>query len=129
MPLSTVSVSRPITTLMFYIGVVLLGILAFTNLSVDFLPPIKIPKLTVQTSYPNTSPEEIENSVTKPIESAPETVVGVRRVSSISREGQSVVAAEFYSGTNSNLIPLEVGEKLDHGVQHSIRLCRLSLTI
>ncbi len=113
MSLSSVSVSRPITILMFYIGVVLLGILAFANLSVDFLPPIKIPKLTVQTSYPNTSPEEVEQSVTQPIELALGTVVGEKKVSSVSREGHSVVTAEFYWGTNMDFALLEVREKLD----------------
>jgi hypothetical protein len=43
MSLSALSISRPITVLMFYTGVVLLGVVAFLNLSVDFLPPIKIP--------------------------------------------------------------------------------------
>lgn len=73
---------------MFSIGVVVLGTLAFTNLSVDFLPPIKIPKLTVQTSYRNTSPEEVEQSVTEPIVSALGTVVNAKKVSSVTREGE-----------------------------------------
>jgi Cu/Ag efflux pump CusA len=50
MSLSALSVSRPITVLMFYIGVVLLGVVAFPNLSVDFLPPINIPQRRVDTS-------------------------------------------------------------------------------
>jgi HAE1 family hydrophobic/amphiphilic exporter-1 len=98
---------------MFYIGVVLLGLIAVTNLSVDFLPSIKIPKLTVQTSYPNTSPEEVEQAVTQPIEAALGTVVGAKRVSSVTREGQSVVTVEFYWGTNMDFALLEVREKLD----------------
>jgi HAE1 family hydrophobic/amphiphilic exporter-1 len=98
---------------MFYVGVVLLGIVAFANLSVDFLPAIQIPKLTVQTSYRNTSPEEIEQRVTQPIEAALGTVVGAKRVSSVTREGQSVVTVEFYWGTNMDFALLEVREKLD----------------
>lgn len=113
MSLSSLSTSRPVTVLMFFIGVVMLGIIAFLNLSVDFLPPIKIPKLTVQTSYPNTSPEEVERRVTQPVEAALATVVGAKRVSSISREGQSVVTVEFYWGTNMDFALLEVREKLD----------------
>lgn len=67
MSLSALSTSRPVTVLMFSIGVVVLGVIAFFNLSVDFLPPIKIPKLTVRTSYPNTSPEEVERRVSEPM--------------------------------------------------------------
>ena len=57
MPLSSIAVQRPVTTLMFTAGLVMLGVVALTTLSVDFLPAIDIPKLTVQTSCPNTSPE------------------------------------------------------------------------
>jgi Cu/Ag efflux pump CusA len=71
MSLAQLSVTRPVTTLMFYTGVVLLGVVAFTQLSVDFLPPIKIPRLTVHTSYPKIanqngqpfSPTKIANSL------------------------------------------------------------------
>ncbi len=113
MSLSALSVSRPVTVLMFYIGVVMLGVIAFFNLSVDFLPPIKIPKLTIQTSYPNTSPEEVERRITQPVEAALATVAGAKKVSSVSREGQSVVTVEFYWGTEMDFALLEVREKLD----------------
>ncbi len=98
---------------MFYAGVVLLGVIAFQNLAVDFLPSVKIPKLTVQTSYPNVSPEEVENTVTQPLEAALGTVTGVKKVSSVSREGLSIINAELYWGTNMDFAMLEVREKLD----------------
>lgn len=85
MSLPSLSIHRPVTTLMFYIGIVLLGVIAFQNLAVDFLPSVKIPKLTIQTSYANTSPEEIENTITKPIESALGTVTGAKKMSSVSK--------------------------------------------
>ncbi len=113
MSLSSLSTSRPVTVLMFYIGVVMLGVIAFFSLSVDFLPPIKISKLTVQTSYPNTSPEEVERRVTQPVEAALATVIGAKRVASVSRGGQSVVTVEFYWGTDMDFALLEVREKLD----------------
>jgi len=98
---------------MFFIGVVFLGTIGFSNLAVDFLPTIKIPKLTVQTSHPNVSPEEIENTVTQPIEAALSTVTGSKKVSSVSREGLSIITAEFFWGTNMDFAMLEVREKLD----------------
>ncbi len=113
MSLPSLSIRRPVTTLMFYTGVVLLGVIAFQNLAVDFLPSIKIPRLTVQTSYPNVSPEEIENTVTQPLEATLGTVTGVKKVSSVSREGLSIINAELYWGTNMDFAMLEVREKLD----------------
>ncbi|PIU44446.1 MAG: hypothetical protein COS95_08975 [Ignavibacteriales bacterium CG07_land_8_20_14_0_80_59_12] len=111
--LASTAVERPVTTLMFYVGVVLLGVIAFQGLPVDFLPPITIPKLTVQTIYLNVSPEEIDRSVTEPVEATLGTVAGVRKLASVSREGLSVVTAEFYWGTNMDFALLEVREKLD----------------
>ncbi|HSQ75873.1 MAG TPA: efflux RND transporter permease subunit, partial [Bacteroidota bacterium] len=113
MPLSSIAVRRPVTTLMFTAGLVILGVVALTTLSVDFLPAIDIPKLTVQTSYPNTSPEEVEHAVTQPIESALGTVAGVKRIRSITREGTSTVTVEFTWGTAMDFALLEVREKLD----------------
>jgi len=113
MSLPSVSIRRPVTIFMFYAGIVLLGVIGFRSLPVDFLPSIKIPRLAVQTSYPNISPEEIENSVTQPIESALATVAGSKKVSSVSREGLSLVSVEFYWGTNMDFAMLDVREKLD----------------
>lgn len=113
MSLPSLSIHRPVTVLMFFLGVVFLGIIAFRNLPVDFLPTIKIPRLTVQTTYPNVSPEEIENTVTQPIEAALATVTGAKKVSSVSREGLSVVTVEFYWGTNMDFAMLDAREKLD----------------
>jgi hydrophobic/amphiphilic exporter-1 (mainly G- bacteria), HAE1 family len=113
MSLSSISIKRPITTLMFYIGVLMLGILVFQNIGTDFLPPVKIPKLTIQTAIPNTSPDEIENNLTRPIESALNTIAGVKKVSSITREGLSIVTLEFYWDVNMDYAFLNVREKLD----------------
>lgn len=113
MSLPSLSIRRPVTTLMFCVGLVMLGIIAFQNLPVDFLPSIRIPRLTVQTSYPNVSPDEIENTVTQPIEAALGTVTGAKKVSSVSREGLSIVTVEFYWGTDMDFATLEVREKLD----------------
>lgn len=113
MSLSSLSISRPVTVLMFYLGIVMLGIIAFQNLAIDFLPSIRIPRLTIQTLYPNTSPDEVESRVTQPIESALNTISGVRKVSSVSREGLSVVTVEFYWSTDMDFALLDVREKLD----------------
>jgi len=98
---------------MFCIGLVMLGVIAFQNLAVDFLPSVRIPRLTIQTSYPNVSPDEIENTLTQPIEAALGTVTGAKKVSSVSREGLSVVNVEFYWGTEMDFATLGVREKLD----------------
>ena len=96
----------------------LLGIVALLNLTVDFLPAIDVPTLTVQTAYPNTSPEEVEYAITTPVESALGTIAGVKRIRSVTREGMSIVTVTFYWGTNMDFAMLEAREKLD-GVRGS----------
>lgn len=113
MSLTEISVNRPITVAMFFVGIAVLGSIALFYISVDFLPPIQIPELLVQTIYPGASSEEVEKQVTEPIESILGTVEGVKKVTSISREGLSLVRLQFYWGTDIDYAMLEVREKLD----------------
>ena len=86
-----IAITRPVATAMFYLGLVLLGVISFQNLEVNMLPDLEFPQLTVITSYPNASPEEVENLITRPISEAVGTVNGVSKISSESLEGISFV--------------------------------------
>ena len=114
MPLPSTSIKRPVTVAMFYIAVALIGIYAFSRIGVDLLPNINIPHLLVQTTYPNASPEEIEKLVTEPLESASRTVTGVKNITSVSKEGISVISINFIWGTDMNFALLSLREKLDN---------------
>jgi HAE1 family hydrophobic/amphiphilic exporter-1 len=113
MSLTEVSVNRPVTTAMFFIGIAIIGVIAVSYISVDYLPSVQIPELLVQTVYVGASPEEVERQISEPIESMLNTVKGVKRVISISREGLSLVQLQFYWGTDIDYAMLEVQEKLD----------------
>ena len=80
--------------------IVVLGIIALTKLGLDMMPDITYPAVTVLTSYEGSSPEDIEELITEPIEEAVATVKGIKKVNSISMEGLSAVIAEFEWGTN-----------------------------
>lgn len=99
---------------MFFLGVVILGIISLTRLSVDLLPNISYPKLTIWTSYPDVPPIEVEELVTVPVEEAVSTIPRVRRVSSLSKEGVALVTLEFLWGTDMDIAALNVREKLDN---------------
>ncbi len=107
------SIRRPITTVMIYLGVVLLGLIAWSRLPQELFPPITYPQLTVVTRYKDAAPEEIELLVTKPIEEVAGTVSGLRRISSISKEELSLVIAEFNWDTHMDFAALGVREKID----------------
>ncbi len=107
------SIRRPVTTVMVYLGVVLLGAIAWFRLPQELFPPITYPQLTIVTRYKDAAPEEIELLVTKPIEEVAGTVSGLRRISSISKEELSLVIAEFNWDTNMDFAGLGVREKID----------------
>ncbi len=113
MNLPTFSVRRPVTTVMIYLFVALIGVIAWTRLPQELYPEVTYPQLTVVTRYKDAAPEEIELLVTKPIEEVTGTVSGLRQVRSISKEELSLVIAEFNWGTNMDFAGLGVREKLD----------------
>jgi len=106
-------VNRPVAVIMFYCGILLLGTVSLSRLSVDLLPDLTYPRLTVQTPYTDAVPEEVERVVTVPIEQTMATVPGIRRVRSVSREGLSLVIVEFNWGQNMDFASLNAREKLD----------------
>jgi hydrophobic/amphiphilic exporter-1 (mainly G- bacteria), HAE1 family len=113
MTLSNISIKRPVATSMAFLGILGFGTAAFVHLSIDFLPAIQIPELTIKTLFPNSSPEEVEQYVTNPIESLLATVPGAKASSSVSREGVSIVTVKFNWGTNMDYMLPAVREKLD----------------
>jgi HAE1 family hydrophobic/amphiphilic exporter-1 len=114
MRLTQVSIKRPVTTLMFFLAIVLLGFVSLRELSVDLLPDISFPRLSVVTEYPGVAPEEIETLITTPLEAAVSTVPGLRRVESISKEGFSYMTLEFSWGTDMDFAMLHTRERLDN---------------
>ncbi len=113
MALPNFSVRRPVTTVMVFLGILLLGFISWSRLPQELYPPITYPQLTVVTFYKDAAPEEMEILITKPVEEAVGTVSGVRRISSISKEETSLVIAEFAWGTDMDFAGLGVREKID----------------
>lgn len=113
MSLAKFSIDRPVFVLMFYLAIVLLGMVSFSQLSVDLLPSISYPRLSVVTQYAGVAPEEVEALVTMPLETSVSRVPGLRRVESISKEGYSFISIEFSWGTNMDFALLHTRERLD----------------
>jgi HAE1 family hydrophobic/amphiphilic exporter-1 len=99
---------------MFYVGIAMLSIYAFSRIGVDLLPDVNIPHLLIKTNYPNASSEEVEKLVTQPLESTIATITSVKDISSVSQEGLSVISVDFAWGTNMDYAFLSTREKLDN---------------
>ena len=111
--LSKFSVKKPFTVVVAVIMVFILGAVSFMNMTTDLLPNIELPYVVVSTTYAGASPEKVESSVTKPMESALSTLSGVKSVSSISSENASIVMLEFEQGTNMDSASIEISNRLD----------------
>lgn len=93
--LSNLSIKRPVVATVMMLALVTIGIFSFRRLSVEMMPDVEIPVLSVITEYPGASPETVEREVSKIIEEALNPIAGVKHVNSISREGLSTVIVEF----------------------------------
>jgi HAE1 family hydrophobic/amphiphilic exporter-1 len=100
MKISDISVNRPVTITMLILAVVLIGGIALTRLPMDLTPEMEMPFLMIRTSYSGATPEEVEELVTRPVESTVATIDGLSNLNSTSSEGSSMVFLEFDYGTN-----------------------------
>ncbi|MDD2240267.1 MAG: efflux RND transporter permease subunit [Kiritimatiellae bacterium] len=100
MKLPELGVQKPVTTLMFFLAIFVMGVVMVTQLPVDYLPEIERPTVTVVTTWEGVSAEDVESMVTKVVERSLGTVNGLEEMTSATIEGVSSVTCEFIWGTN-----------------------------
>ncbi|NUN10282.1 MAG: efflux RND transporter permease subunit [Ignavibacteriaceae bacterium] len=100
MNLPEVSVRRPITTIMLFVAILIIGYVSFSRLPIDLFPEIEPPVISVLTQYPGASAQDVELNVSKKIESGLSSVTNLKKVRSTSIDNISVVTLEFEYGTN-----------------------------
>ncbi|MHB0996611.1 MAG: efflux RND transporter permease subunit, partial [Elusimicrobiales bacterium] len=76
MKITEISIKKPIFTTMMILTVVVLGAFAYLRLGIDLMPDVEFPYVMIQTTLRGAGPEEMESSVTKPIEEAVNTISG-----------------------------------------------------
>lgn len=113
MSLSRAAIHRPVFTTMVTLIVLILGGVALSRLPIDLMPDITNPTITVQTTYENASPQEVEELITKPIEEAMAAVPGVYEITSTSSEGSSSVRVTFEWGTDLDVASNDMRDRLD----------------
>ena len=113
MNLARTAVHRPVLTVMVSLIVIILGAVSLNRLSIDLMPDITYPTLSVSTNYENASPEEVEELITRPIEESMSAVPGVEEVTSYSAEGRSSVRVTFAWGTDLDAAANDIRDRLD----------------
>ncbi|MBN2423766.1 MAG: efflux RND transporter permease subunit [Calditrichaceae bacterium] len=104
---------RPVAILMVVIGVFVFGFISYNQLPLNLMPDMTYPSLTVRTEYEGTAPEEIETTISRPVEQALGVVDDLVSISSISKADQSDVILEFTWDTDMNKATSDIREKLD----------------
>ncbi len=113
MKITELAIKRPIFTTMMITALVVLGLFSYFRLGVDQMPNVEFPYVVVQTTLRGAGPEEIESSITKPIEESVNTISGIEDLTSTSYEGLSMVLIKFKLEKNGDVAAQEVRDKIN----------------
>lgn len=112
MNFSDICIRRPVFTWVLIAVPVVLGIVAYFGLVVDLFPKVDFPVVVITATLPGASAEEMESSVTKPIEEAVNTISGLDELRSTVREGVTTTVAQFLLEKNGDIAAQEVRDKI-----------------
>ena len=107
------SIRRPVTTVLIFAAVIIIGLFSLNRLPIDQFPEIDPPFVTVMTTYPGASAGEVETNVTKIIENSLNSIDGLKELTSSSRDNMSIVFLEFEWGTNLDEVSNDARSYLD----------------
>jgi HAE1 family hydrophobic/amphiphilic exporter-1 len=112
MKLPEFSVNRRVTASMIAMILVVVGFIAFTRLGLDFFPDLEFPTVSIITTYSGASSEDLEKTITKPVEQIVSSVSRVKKVTSTTTEGVSVIQVEFEWGTNLDFAAQDIRDQI-----------------
>ncbi len=113
MSFTELSVRRPVTTMMVFVSLVVVGLIATRLVPLEYFPDISFPGAYVNVPYPNASPDEVEEQVIKPMEEALATISGVEQINSNSGENGGGVVVQFKQGSDIHMKAIEIKEKIE----------------
>jgi HAE1 family hydrophobic/amphiphilic exporter-1 len=106
-------ISRPVTTVMLSLVIIVLGLIGYRSMGVDMFPNVEFPYVTVQTVLAGSNPEEVETSITKPVEESVNVISGIDEMSSYSMESASFVIIQFALEKDADVAAQEVRDKVN----------------
>src|SRR5262245_58448686 len=112
MGLTRVAISRPVFILMLIAAMVILGLVSFSRLSAELYPNINSPAVTILSTYPGASPEDVERLITKPIEDAIAGIANIDVLNSSSLEGASQITVIFTDNANVDVSATDVERRV-----------------
>ena len=113
MSIFTSAVEKPITTLMIFVAIMVLGIFSLVQLPVDQYPKMDPPYLSVMTSYPGANAADIEVNITKILEDQLNSVENLKEITSTSQDNLSIISLEFEWEANLDEAANDVRDAID----------------
>ncbi len=114
-----IAIARPVTTVVVFVALALVGLIASRLLPLEKFPDIEFPGIIIQVPYEGSTPEEVERLITRPIEEALATLSGVERMYSSSSENQAQIFLQFDWGQDMGSRGIEARAKVD-GIRHEM---------
>ncbi|MBQ9415185.1 MAG: efflux RND transporter permease subunit [Clostridia bacterium] len=111
--MSKFSVKKPFTVLVAVVIIIVLGVVAFDNMTPDLLPSLDLPYVLLTTTYPGASPEKVEREVTKPLEQVMATLENIDQVTSSSRSNYSMIILQFTDDANLDTATVDILQKIE----------------
>ena len=114
MKITQIAIKRGVTFFMIYLIAVGFGLFSLSQLNVDLYPKMDFPVLAVITQYTGVGPFDMETVVTRPVEETVSSVENIKKVTSTSTQGLSLVMLEFEWGTDMNQAEIDVRNNLEY---------------
>jgi len=113
MSLYSSAVKKPVTTILVFVAVVIIGLFSLLKLPIDLYPDIDTNTIMVMTTYSGASSQDIEQNVTRPLENTLNSVEHLKHITSNSKENISIISLEFEYGYDIDVLTNSVRDKLD----------------
>ncbi|HEX9979013.1 MAG TPA: efflux RND transporter permease subunit [Flavobacterium sp.] len=117
MSLSTLSIKRPVLTIVMNLALILFGIIGYTYLGIREFPSIDPAQISVRTNYAGANADIIESQITEPLEKAINSIDGIRNITSSSNQGSSNITIEFNLDKNLEEAANDVRDKVSQAVR------------
>ncbi|MBS0590565.1 MAG: efflux RND transporter permease subunit, partial [Proteobacteria bacterium] len=113
MTLAELSLKRPVTAVMLFVSMTVIGLIASFQLPLESEPDVQFPFMAVQVPYLGSTPGEIERTITRPVEEALSTLTGVQNMQSLTSADGANVFMQFKWGQDVAVKAVEARAKID----------------
>jgi HAE1 family hydrophobic/amphiphilic exporter-1 len=107
------AIKRPVTTIMLFLSLVVIGLVASRFLPLEYFPEVDVPVVVMDIPYQGSSPEEVEREITRPAEEVLATLSGIDRLESRSSSNGAQIEIIFDWGTDTTIKAVEVRERVE----------------